>query len=87
MLKTLFKKFPKYSKNSFSNLVTGFETSVYYFEPKQKCSNRVWANKNALRPSIAKRQRMIKKVFYKGPVMQLPVPKGRPDTGAFYNKV
>ena len=53
----------------------------YYFELKPKCSNRVWATKNAVRPSIAKRQRTVKKVLYviffdnKGPVMQLPVQK------------
>ena len=47
--------FPKYSKKSFNNLVTGDETWVYYFEPKHKCSNRVWATKNAVHPSIAKR--------------------------------
>ena len=54
--------FPKYSKKSFNNLVTGYETWIYYFEPKSKCSNR--ATKNAVCPSIAKRQRMVKKVLY-----------------------
>ena len=49
----------------------------------------VWATKNAVGPSIAKRQRTVKKVLFeiffdkKGPVMQLPVPKGRTITGAF----
>ena len=77
--------FPENSKNSF-NLETGNETFVCFFEPKRKCSNIVWATKNAVRPSIAKRQCTVKKVLYeiffdnKGPVMQLPVPKGRTVT-------
>ena len=63
------------------------------FEPKRKCSNRVWATKNAVRPIIAKRQCTVKKVLYvifldnKGPVMQLAVSKGRTVTGAFYKNV
>ena len=80
--------FPKYRKTSFNNLVTGDETWVYYFEPKRICSNSVWATINAVIPSITKRQRTVKKVLYviflekKGPVMQLPVSKGRTVTGA-----
>ena len=62
--KKLLKVFPKYSKKSFSELVTGDETWVYFFEPKRKCSNRVWATKNAVHPSIAKRQSTVMKVLY-----------------------
>ena len=36
--KELLKMFPKYSKKSFNNSVTGDEIWVYYFEPKRKCS-------------------------------------------------
>ena len=85
--------FPKYSKKYSNNLVTGDETWAYYFEPKRKCSNRVLATKNAVRPNIAKRQRTVKKVLYviffdnKGLVMQLPFPKGRTVTEAFYKNV
>ena len=48
---------------------------------------------NVVRQSIAERQRMVKKVLHvvfldnKGPVMQLPVPRGRTVTGAFYKNV
>ena len=85
--------FHKYSKNSFSNLVTGNETWENYFQRKRKSCNRVWATKDATRPSIPKRQRTIKTVLYvvffdnKGPVMQSPVPKDRTVTGAFYKNV
>ena len=85
--------FPKYSKKYFNNLITGDETWVYYFESKRNCYNRVWVTKNAIRPSIARRQRTVKKVLHivffdnKGPVTQLPVPKGRTVTEALYKYV
>ena len=50
-------------KKAFDNIVTGNETWVYYFEPKRKVANQIWATKNARCPSIAKRIRMVKKVF------------------------
>ena len=43
--KKLSKMFPKYSKKSFSNLVTGDETWVYFFERKRKCSNSMGCQK------------------------------------------
>ena len=43
--KKLLKMYPKYSKKVLDNKVTGDETWVYYFEPKQKCSNQIWATK------------------------------------------
>ena len=75
--------YPKYSKKAFDNLVTGDETWAYYFVPKRKCSNRIWATKNARHPITVKPTRTVKKVlnviFFdnKGPVMQILVPKGR----------
>jgi hypothetical protein len=73
---------------TFSNLVAGDEKWVYFFEPKRKRSNQIWTTKKARRPSIAKRIRTVRKVlniiFFdnKGPVVQIPVSKGRPVTGA-----
>ena len=93
MAKQLLKMYPKYSEKAFDNKVTGDETWVYYFEPKRKVANRIWATKNARRPSIAKRIRTVKKVLYaifftnKGPAIQIPVPKGRTVTGKFYKNV
>ena len=91
--KSLLKKYPKYSKKAFDNLVTGDETWVYFFEPKRKCSNRIWATKNARRPSIAKRIRSVRKVLYvilfdnKGPIIQITVPKGKTVTAKYYRDV
>ena len=62
--KNFLKIYSKYSKKAFDNLVTGDETWVYYFEPKQKWSEWIWATKNARRPIIAKRTWMVKKVLY-----------------------
>ena len=45
MAKKLLKMYLKYSKKTFDNIVTGDETMVYYFEPKQKVANRIWATK------------------------------------------
>ena len=92
-VKKLFKMFPKYSKQSLNDLVTGDETWVYYFEPKRQCFKIVLVTKNTVRPSIGKRQRTVKKVLYvifldnKGQVIQLPVAKDRTVTGAFYKSV
>lgn len=93
MAKKLLKIYPKYSKKAFTNVVTGDETWVHYYEPKRKVSNRIWATKNTRRPSIAKRLRTVKKVLYaiffttNGPAMQTAVPKGRTVTGKFYKNV
>ena len=53
--KKLLQMFPKYDKNQFSNVVTGDETWVHYFEPIRKVSNKIWATKHSKRPIIAKR--------------------------------
>ena len=37
---------------------------IELFEPKHKCSNRVWATGNAVHPSIVERQCTVKKVLY-----------------------
>ena len=94
MAKRLLKMYPKYSKKAFDNIVTGDETWVYYFEPKRKVDNRIWATKNARRPSIVKTNTNGKEgiVCYfftnKGPVIQNPGAKGRMVvTGKFYKNV
>jgi histone-lysine N-methyltransferase SETMAR len=74
---------------AFCNLVTGDKTWVYIFESKLKCSNQIWATKNAMRLVVALKIRTVRKVLYiiffdnKGPVVQMPVPKGRTVTGKY----
>lgn len=53
----------KHNRKTFDNLVTGSETLVYYFQPQNKSSNRIWTLKNAKRPSINRLQ-TVKKVLY-----------------------
>ena len=43
--KKLLKMYPKYSKMAFDNIFNCDETCVYYFEPKQKVANQIWATK------------------------------------------
>ena len=91
--KKLLRMYPEFSKKVFDSLVTCDETWVYFYEPKRKCSNKVWATRNARRPNIAKRTRTVKKIMYviffnsKGPVLQIPVPKGKTVTENFYRNV
>jgi histone-lysine N-methyltransferase SETMAR len=89
----ILKMAQKMEKNNFSDLVTGDETWIYFYEPHRKMSNKVWATKAAKRPCIAKRTMSVRKMLYaifftaRGPAIQVPVPKGRGITGKFYRDV
>lgn len=86
----LLKMFPKYERKQFSDIITGDETWVHFFEPTRKINNKIWATKNCRRPTIAKRLISSKKAMFviffdiRGPVMQLAVPNRRSVTGVFY---
>ncbi len=90
--KKLLKMFPKYQRKQFSDIITGDETWVHFFEPTRKVSNKIWATKHCRRPSIAKRLISAKKAMFviffdiRGPVMQLVVPNRRSVTGLFYKE-
>ena len=64
-----------------------------FFRTQRKCSNGIWATKYARRPSMAKRIPNVRKVLHviffdkKGPVMQIPVPKGKIVTWKYYRDV
>ena len=51
--KQLLKQLPKYNNGSFTNIVTGDETWVHFYEPKQKVQSKIWATKGGKRPCIA----------------------------------
>ena len=85
---------PKISeKKVFDSLITGEETFVHLYEPKQKVDNMIWALKNTKRPSIGKQTLAAKKVLYaifirkSGPIMQIAVLKGRGVSSNFYKNV
>lgn len=89
----LLTKYKKCDKRTISNLVTGDETWIYYFEPQRKIDNKMWIKRNGGRPIIAKRCQSAKKVLYaiffnsSGPVVQIPTPNRRSVTGQFYRDV
>ena len=64
MAKQLLKKYPKYQRKVFDSRITGDETWVHFYEPKQKVYNRIWALEHAKRPSTAKQTLTTMKVLY-----------------------
>ena len=87
--KQLLKQFPKYNNRPFANIITGDETWVYFYEPKRKIQNIIWATKGGKKPCIAKRM-SIKKVMYVifftnlCLAIQIAVPKGKSLNARFY---
>ena len=83
----------KFESGVESNVVTGDETWVHYFEPVRKVSNKIWATKHSKRPIIAKRSLSTKKVLYaifvsgEGVAIKVPVKKGKSITGKYYKDV
>ena len=73
-------------------IVTGDETWIYHFQLDFKAKNKVWVSSEGDRPVIADRcktsNRMLYAIFFdsKGPVLQIPVPKGSSVTGKFYRE-
>ena len=72
-------------------IVTGDETWIYHFQPS-KATNKVLVSSEGDRHVIARRcktsNRMLYAIFFdlKGPVLQIPVPKGSSVTGKFYRE-
>lgn len=64
-----------------------------YFESQRKIENKMWLTKKAKLPFIANRCQSTTRVFYtiyfnsEGPVVQVPIPKGRSITGHVYKNV
>ena len=77
-------------KNKCSDIVTGDETSIYFFEPQRKVCNKIWATSSSTRPCVAKRSKIVWKVMYAvfftiyGPAIQVAVPMGYSVTALFY---
>lgn len=90
--KKLLKMFPEFNRRRFNNVITGDETWVHFFEPHRKIDNKIWATRNARRPTIAKRTLSVKKVMVavffdiNGFLLQVSVPRGQSVTGRFYKQ-
>ena len=85
--KKLLQMFPKYDKKQFSNVVTGDENWVHYFEPVRKVSNKIWTTKHSKPPIIDKRSLSATKVLYaiffsgEGVAIKVPVKRVKASPG------
>ena len=88
----VIEKYGKCDPRRLKEIVTGNETWIYHFQPDSKAKNKVWVSSEGNRPVIARRCktsiRMLYAIFFdsKGPVLQIPVPKGSSVTGKFYRE-
>ena len=82
----IIEKYDKCDPCHLEKIVTGDETWIYHFQPDSKA----WVLSEGNRPVIARlcktSNRMLYAIFFdsKGPVLQIPVPKGSSVTGKFY---
>ena len=83
------ERYDKCDPHRLEEIVTGDETWIYHFQPHSKAKNKVWVSSEGDRPVIASScktsNRMLYAIFFdsKGPVLQIPVPKGSSVTGKF----
>ena len=88
----VIEKYDKCDPRRLEKIVRGDETWIYHFQPDSKAKNKVWVSSEGDRPVIAGRCKtsncMLYAVFFdwKGPVLQIPVPKGSSVTGKFYRE-
>ena len=82
----------KCDPHHLEEIVTDDETWMYHFQPDSKAKNKVWVSYEGDRPVIARSFKTSNRVLYaiffdlKGPVLQIPVPKGSSVTGKFYRE-
>ena len=73
-------------------IVTGDETWIYHFQPDSTPENKVWVSSEGDRHVIARHCKTSNRMLYaiifdsKGPVLQIPVPKGSFVTRKFYRE-
>ena len=85
-------KYDKCDPHRLEEIVTGDETWIYHFQPDSKAKNKVWVSSEGDRPVIARHCKTSNRILYaiffdsKGPVLQIPVPKGSFVTGKFYRE-
>ena len=92
LVSQVIEEYDKYDPCHLKEIVTCDETWIYHFEPDSKAKNKVWVSSEGDRPVIVRRcktsNRMLYEIFFdsKGPVLQIPVPKGSSVTGKFYRE-
>ena len=88
----VIEKYDKCDPRRLEEIVIGDGTWIYHFQPDSKAKNKVWVSSEGDRPVIGCRcktsNRMLYGIFFdsKGPVLQIPVPKGSSVTGKFYRE-
>ena len=88
----VIEKYDKCDPCRLEEIVTVDETWIYHFQPNSTAKNKVWVSSEGDRPVIAGHcktsNRMLYAIFFdsKGPVLQIPVPKGSSVTGKFYRE-
>ena len=88
----VIEKYDKCDPHRLEEIVTGDETWIYHFQSDSKAKNKVWVSSEGNRPVIAHccktSNGMLYAIFFdsKGPVLQIPVPKGSSVTGKFYRE-
>ena len=88
----VIEKYDKCDPCRLEEIVTGDKTWIYHFQPNSKAKNKVWVSSEGDRPVIARRckisNHMLYAIFFdsKGPVLQIPVPKGSSVTGKYYRE-
>ena len=89
----VIEKYDKCDPRRFEEIVTGDETWIYHFQPDSKAKNKLWVSSEGDRTVIASRcktsYRMLYAIFFdsKGPVLQIPVPKGSFVSGKFCREI
>ena len=88
----VIEKYDKCDPRRLEEIVTGGETWIYHFQPDSKAKNKVWVSSQGDRPVIARCCKTSNHMLYaiafdsKGPVLQIPVPKGSSVTGKCYRE-
>ena len=87
------EKYDKCDPRRLEEIVTGDETWIYHLHSIIfKAKNKVWVSSEGDRPVFARccktSNHMLYAIFFdsKGPVLQIPVPKGSSVTGKFYRE-
>jgi histone-lysine N-methyltransferase SETMAR len=89
----VIEKYDKCDPRRLEEIVTNDETWIYHFQPNSNTKNKVWVSSEGDRPVIAHRcktsNHMLYVIFFdlKGPVLQIPVPKGSSVMESFTEKV
>ena len=88
----VIEKYDNCDTRRLEEIVTGDETWIYNFQPHSKAKDEVWVSSEGDRPVIARRCKTSNRILYaiffysKGPVLQIPFPKGSSVTGKFYRE-